>query len=293
MLNIFKSMFFSFKSSALKPLILVSVTLCGMITGSAIAAETKDWNRSNETNKNIISHQPWQQILDRYLETNTPSKVNLFRYGSVSKTDRATLESYLKMLQKTDPRNYSKAEQESYWINLYNALTVELILKNYPVKSITKLGESIFAFGPWDDNATTVAGHKLSLNDIEHKILRPIWKDPRIHYAVNCASFSCPNLSSKAFTSANTNELLENGAHAYVNHPRGVTLKKDDLLLSSIYDWYIDDFGGNNKSLLKHLKHYAEPTLKKQLEQFEKANSGDIDHDYDWSLNKPSTSSPK
>jgi len=293
MLNIFKSMAFSYKRTTLKQLILVSVALCGMMTGSAIAAETKDWNRSNETSQNVVNHQSWQLILDRYLETNAPSKVNLFRYSSVSKADRATLESYLNMLQKTDPRDYSKKEQKAYWINLYNALTVELILKNYPVKSITKLGESIFAFGPWDDEVTKVAGRKLSLNDIEHKILRPIWKDPRIHYAVNCASFSCPNLSSKAFTSPNTNELLENGARAYVNHPRGVNLKKGDLLLSSIYDWYIDDFGGDHKSLLKHLKHYAKPKLKKQLELFEQTNSGDIDHDYNWNLNEPSASSSK
>ena len=225
-------------------------------------------------------------MLDRYLVANDPSDVNLFNYKGVRKSDRAVLDNYLGAMQKLDPRSYNKAEQQAYWINLYNALTVQLILDNYPVKSITKLGESLFAFGPWDDDAAVVQGKTLSLNHIEHKILRPIWKDPRIHYAVNCASYSCPNLSAKAFTAKNTEQLLNDGAIAYVNHPRGVTVKGEDLLISSIYDWYLVDFGDNQKSLLKHLKQYAKPDLKKQLDAFN-SKRGDIEHNYDWSLNEP------
>lgn len=188
-------------------------------------------------------------------------------------------------MQDTDPRRYKKIEQKAYWINLYNALTVQLILDNYPVKSITKLGEGLFSFGPWDDPAATIRGKTLSLNDIEHKILRPIWKDQRIHYAVNCASYSCPDLSAMAFTANNTEELLEEGASAYINHPRGVGVDGDDLLLSSIFDWYLVDFGDSQETLVQHLKHYAKPALKQKLAAFER-NGGDIDHDYNWDLNE-------
>ena len=259
--------------------------LIAAVTNYSFAAETKDWLTSNNTNNAIVDHQPWQMILDKYLTSNTPSGVNLFDYKQVSSKDKRTLEKYLISLQAQDPRLYNKAVQKAYWINLYNALTVQLILENYPVESITKLGGKLFSFGPWDDEAAIVASTSLSLNDIEHIILRPIFKDPRIHYAVNCASYGCPNLSSQAYTSANIEQLLNNGAHDYINHQRAVKIEGDDLLLSSIYDWYLVDFGNNSASLLKHLKQYATDNLKQKLMTFE-IKTGDIDHHYDWQLNE-------
>mgnify|MGYP000008055026 FL=1 len=255
------------------------------VTNYSFATETKDWLPSNETNKTIVDHQLWQMILDKYLISNDPSGINLFNYKKVSSNDKQTLEKYLKNLQAKDPRSYNKAVQKAYWINLYNALTVQLILKNYPVESITKLGNKLFSFGPWDDETAKVAGSALSLNDIEHKILRPIFKDPRIHYAVNCASYSCPNLSGIAYTATNTEQLLDRGAHEYINHQRAVKVNDNDLLLSSIYDWYLIDFGDSSVSLLKHLKQYAEDNLKQKLITFE-IKDGDIDHHYDWQLNE-------
>ncbi|MFT6121996.1 MAG: hypothetical protein ACJAWS_000514 [Oleiphilaceae bacterium] len=263
----------------------LSALLLTAFTHASFATETKDWLSSDETNKTIIEHRLWQNILDKYLVSNASSGVNLFDYKQVSSIDKLTIEKYLKNLQVKDPRTYNKAVQKAYWINLYNALTVQLILDNYPVESITKLGDKFFSFGPWDDEATKVAGAALSLNDIEHKILRPIFKDPRIHYAVNCASYSCPDLSSQAFTSSNTEQLLEKGAHDYINHQRAVMFEGNDLLLSSIYDWYLVDFGDNSASLLKHLMQYAAGDLKQKLITFD-VKSDNIDHHYDWQLNE-------
>ncbi|MFT5718450.1 MAG: hypothetical protein ACI9T7_002657 [Oleiphilaceae bacterium] len=263
----------------------LSALLLTAFTHASFATETKDWLSSDETNKTIIEHRLWQNILDKYLVSNASSGVNLFDYKQVSSIDKLTIEKYLKNLQVKDPRTYNKAVQKAYWINLYNALTVQLILDNYPVESITKLGDKFFSFGPWDDEATKVAGAALSLNDIEHKILRPIFKDPRIHYAVNCASYSCPDLSSQAFTSSNTEQLLEKGAHDYINHQRAVMFEGNDLLLSSIYDWYLVDFGDNSASLLKHLMQYAAGDLKQKLIIFD-VKSDNIDHHYDWQLNE-------
>jgi hypothetical protein len=249
------------------------------------AATTQDWLPNNPKNTTLIDHNHWQIILNKYLISNDSSGVNLFDYKHVLSEDKLKLKTYLSSLQALDPRQYSKAVQKAYWINLYNALTVQLILDNYPVKSITKLGDKFFSFGPWDDEVATVAGIVLSLNDIEHKILRPIFKDPRIHYAVNCASYSCPNLSNQAYTATNIEQLLNSGAHDYINHQRAVKINDDELLLSSIYDWYLVDFGDSFASLLKHLKHYAEGDLKTKLMTFE-INSADIDHHYDWQLNE-------
>lgn len=266
-------------------LLWLSAIFIAAFTNISSATETKNWLTSNETNTTAIDHQSWQLILNKYLISNHPSGVNLFDYKQVSSKDKKTLEKYLISLQERDPRSYNKAEQKAYWINLYNALTVQLILNNYPVESITKLGNTFFSFGPWDDDAAGIAGITLSLNDIEHKILRPIFKDPRIHYAVNCASYSCPNLSGQAYTSSNTDQLLNDGAFEYINHPRAVKFDGDDLLLSSIYDWYLIDFGDNTTSLLNHLKQYASDSLKKKLMSFD-VESGDIDHHYNWQLNE-------
>ncbi len=252
---------------------------------SALANEDIDWRKSNEKNHSMIDHMAWQSILDKYLKLAKMGGVNLFDYANVGEAEKKNLQAYLHDMQSINPLNFNKAEQKAYWINLYNALTVNLILNNYPLKSITKLGESIFSFGPWDDDMAKINGVELSLNDIEHAILRPIFKDPRIHYAVNCASYSCPNLAGQAFTSSNTQQLLESGARDYVNHVRGVSFEGEDLLMSSIYHWYKDDFGGEDKSLLAHFKQYALTELKAKLIKFERSD-GDIEHSYDWALNE-------
>ena len=241
------------------------------------------WINSNEASTVIIDHTPWQSLLDRYLINNHPSGINRFDYKAVNDTDKKKLRSYLDSMQLLDPRDYNRAEQKAYWINLYNALTVELILKNYPVASITKLGESFFSFGPWDDKIANIQGKTLSLNNIEHGILRPLFRDNRIHYAVNCASISCPNLAKEAYTASNTDQLLEQGAKEYINHPRGIAFEKETLKVSSIYHWYKIDFGNKDATLINHFIKYASPELSQKLHQYQ----GDIEHDYDWALNKP------
>ncbi|KWW43455.1 Ser/Thr protein kinase [Vibrio cholerae] len=230
------------------------------------------WQASNDSNTASISHQAWQSILDRNLVQ--VGENALFRYAEVTKENKTLLNDYLDQLSKLDPREFNRQEQYAYWVNLYNALTVKLILDNYPVASITKLG-GLFSFGPWDEKVFTVAGQTLTLNDIEHRILRPIWKDPRTHYAVNCASLGCPNLQSQAFTAQNTEQLLSNAAHAFINSSKGATLNNDTLILSSIYDWFAVDFG-NKEDLLIHLAQYR-PELS--------LYSGKIDYQYDWKLN--------
>lgn len=249
---------------------------------STQAQADSTWDAADDSNTTIIDHQAWQTILDRYLASDHPSGVNRFDYASVSDADKALLNNYLDQLQALDPRQFARDVQMAYWINLYNALTIQVVLDAYPVESITGISEDFVSFGPWDDVAAEVAGQALTLNDIEHRILRPIWQDNRIHYAVNCASIGCPNLSGTAFTAANLEQQLEAAAHAYVNHERGVQFDDGDLLVSSIYHWYKVDFGNTDESLIEHLKIYANNDLKQQLEQYD----GPIDHAYDWNLNE-------
>ncbi len=178
---------------------------------------------------------------------------------------------------------YPRDEQLAFWVNLYNALTVKVILDHYPVQSIKEIDISPgwFSSGPWGKKLITIESHDLSLDDIEHRILRPIWKDPRIHYAVNCASIGCPDLGDTAFSASNVEAELSRAARNYINHPRGVTVEDDQVRISSIYKWFKDDFGGSEMAILDHLRLYAADELKHKLEKV----SGISGYAYDWALN--------
>lgn len=241
------------------------------------------WNVFDNKNKKSINHAPWQVLLDKYLVQDESLKQNLFSYKKVLPQDRDLLKNYLGFLQASDPRVYSLSEQKAYWLNLYNALTVNLILENYPVASITDIKQKFYHFGPWDDKIATIQGQQLSLNDIEHRILRPIWKDSRIHYGVNCASIGCPNLPLEVFNGKNVNAILEQAAEEYVNHDRGVLFDEGQLTLSKLYTWYQVDFGKGEAGVIRHLMKYAKPKLKDQLKKYQ----GIINYEYDWRLNEP------
>ena len=127
----------------------------------------------------------------------------------------------------------------------------------------------------------TVDGQDLSLDDIEHGILRGLWKDPHIHYGVNCASVGCPNLQPQPFTGKTVDDQLTQAAIAYVNDPRGVRVIEKRVRVSSIYSWFKEDFGNSDQGVLDHLKTYADENLKADLSMFSRING----YDYDWSLN--------
>ena len=249
------------------------------------AVELDGWNASDESNTASIDHGPWQEILQDHIDPD-PSGVNLFDYAGLaaSSSDAAKLAGYLESLEEIDPRDYSRREQFAYWVNFYNALTVKVVVDAYPVESILDIHEGIVPLtGPWGDVHANVAGQGMTLDEIEHGILRPIWRDARIHYAVNCAAYSCPNLTATAFTAANSEALLEAGAQSYVNSPRGVDVVADDFIaLSSIYDWYTEDFGGTEAAVIEHLIAYADGELAAVLRGF----PGAIEYRYDWSLNE-------
>ena len=239
------------------------------------------WEQHNPDSTDIVDHSAWDAFLQKRLSEK--DGINLLDYGGVSAEERKALDDYISALTQTDILSRNRDEQRAFWINLYNALTVQTILAHYPVESIMDIDISpgVFASGPWGKKLIKVDGEDVSLDDIEHRILRPIWKDARIHYAVNCASIGCPNLASRAFVAANTEALLEAGARAYVNHPRGAKVENGKLHVSSIYEWFKDDFGGDDDGVISHLREFADAELKAQLEGVSSV-SGD---DYDWSLN--------
>jgi hypothetical protein len=241
------------------------------------------WQKHDPANRQQIDHAAWERFLKQYLVTGDPSGIHRVRYQAVSFEDRKNLRGYLQAMQALTVSNYSRGEQRAYWINLYNAATVEMILSRFPVGSIRDINMSpgLLARGPWGAKLLSIEGEKISLDDIEHRILRPIWKDPRVHYALNCASLGCPNLQAEAYTADNTDALLEKGAREFINHPRGVAIQKGRLQVSSIYVWFQEDFGGDAEGLMEHWQDYANPRLAEALSKY----SGGLTHDYDWRLN--------
>lgn len=207
---------------------------------------------------------------------------------SASAEDRAALDRVVAGLAAERVSTLDRDRQFATWVNLYNAVTLKVILDRFPVRSIRQIrsrgtGLDPAGFiGPWKEKRVTVEGRRLSLDDIEHDILRKAFKDPRVHYAVNCASVGCPNLKASAWRADTLDQDLDAAARAYVNHPRGVSVTADGAVrVSSIYQWFKEDFGGTDAGVLAHLRRYASPELTAKLAGKTNISGGD----YDWALN--------
>lgn len=240
------------------------------------------WEAHDPASPLAIDHAAWDQFLAIYAAEDSSGVVRV-AYARVSAEDRAALAAYIARLAASPVSRLSRDVQFAYWVNLYNALTVKVVLDHYPVRSIldATLSTALLAVGPWSTKIIVVEGERLSLDDIEHRILRPIWRDPRIHYAVNCASLGCPNLPLKAIDARNREAALEAAARAYVNHPRGARIDRSRVAVSSLFIWYQEDFGGDDAGVLAHLRRHALPPLADALARVDRIADGG----YDWSLN--------
>jgi hypothetical protein len=242
----------------------------------------EQWTAHSPDDLRTIDHAPWDRLLKTYVP-DIPAGANRVAYARVTQEDRTALDGYIDRLAAVNISGHARHEQLAYWINLYNALTVQVVLAHYPVASIRDIDISpgLFSDGPWGAKLVSVEGVALSLNDIEHRILRPIWRDPRIHYGVNCASIGCPDLRPEVFTGARVEQQLTEAARAYVNDPRGVSIEDGNVTVSKIYDWFIEDFGGDEDGVIDHLLDFAKPALAVELRRIGKL----YDTSYDWSLN--------
>ena len=196
------------------------------------------------------------------------------------KNEESVLDKYLKVLEEVDSKTLSRKEQFAFYINAYNSWTIKLILSGYPgVKSIKELG-SLFK-SPWKKKICRIDGKIMTLDDIDHSILRPRFKDPRVHFAINCAAKSCPPLRSESYRVGELNKQLDEMAKAFINDNGRNRFEDHTLYVSSIFKWFREDF---NKDIISFFVKYAKGDLKGQLE----AKRGKIKVkylDYDWSLN--------
>lgn len=264
--------------------IAAALVLSSTFASTAQAAPKADlwrhWNAHNPQSNATIDHSKWQQLLDQRVHENSDG-INRVSYKQFSSGEKNQLNNYIQELAELTPSKLSRDEQLAYWINLYNALTIKVVLNHPKATSIRQMKPSFFSSGPWDDELLTIEGKLVTLNDIEHRILRPIWQDNRLHFALNCASIGCPNLSKIAYTSSNAQAQLQHAQATYLSHPRGVSLIDSKLKLSSIFAWYQVDFGENEKNL----RTYLATQLPKQAQSI-LAPENTIDYAYDWDLNE-------
>ncbi len=224
---------------------------------------------SNET----VDHSMYGEFLKKYV------KDGIVDYKGLKNNERR-LDFYLDILEKTDTNMLSRNDQFSFYINVYNAWTLKLILGGYPgLKSIKDLG-GVFK-SPWKKSICRLDGDVFSLDHIEHMILRPRYKDPRVHFSINCASKGCPPLRSEPFSGISLDGKLEESAVGFINNSSYNYLKGDTLYVSKIFEWFGGDF---NNDIIGYVKKYAKGDLKKALDK--KENKIKVKYlDYDWSLN--------
>jgi len=204
--------------------------------------------------KATVDHSLYGALLDKYVKD-----------GAVDyrgfKNDEALLDQYLEVLENIEVNSLSRDEQFAFYVNAYNAWTIKLVLSAYPgIKSIKDLG-NIFK-SPWEKKIVRINGDIITLDDVEHRILRAKFKDPRVHFAVNCASKSCPPLVSTPYRGSTLDQQLDESTRAFVNDPKSNYLKGDNLYVSKIFKWFPEDF---NSDIIGFVVQYAEGDFKRAL----------------------------
>jgi hypothetical protein len=246
-------------------------------------SETKEKNLSEKT----ILNESTTDVIEPIIEHDTPLKTfnhdkfnallkkYVSKNGNVNykgfKNDRILLSNYIQSLSENTPKNdWSKEDKLAYWINAYNAMTIDFILRHYPLKSIKDINN------PWDKRYWKLGDKWYNLNEIEHEILRKM-NEPRIHFAIVCASVSCPKLQNEVFTASNLDEQLTNATKEFLADTSKNNISENNIKLSKIFQWFSKDFKKNG-SLIDFLNQYSGIKISAKAKKTFK--------DYNWGLNE-------
>ncbi len=238
-----------------------------------IKGNSVNLNEINNSNTSTLNHEDWHTLLQKNVTDSGSVNYSGFQKNNI------LFEKYLNDLTLQPPgNNWSDKEKIVYWINAYNAFTVKLVLDHYPIKSIKDIGDGLpMINSPWDLKFFKIGEIQFDLNTIEHEILRKQFNEPRIHFAINCASISCPKLRNEAFVVEQLENQLEDQARQFINNPNKNLIKEEKMLLSKIFNWFASDFK-KEKSVIAFIQAYTDITLSENI---------DIEYlDYDWNLNE-------
>lgn len=258
---------------------MLSIIIVGYSSSILAAPKAKMigfWNDSEATSQLSIDNSKWQAILSKYVDDNHSSGVNRFNYAQVTESDKQLLIDYLNYMQQMDPRQLNPSNQKAFWLNLYNATVVSAILAK-DASSIKSLNNV------WKKKRLEVTRQPMSLDDIEHGVIRPLYNDPRIHFAITPATIGSGDILATPYTGDNVEQLLEENTKRFFNNSnKGVYIEGNKLVVSSIFKWYKSDFGGSNDGIKVFIKRYVDEDMKLKIDQIKK-----ISYQYNWELNKP------
>ncbi|WP_339736047.1 DUF547 domain-containing protein [uncultured Gimesia sp.] len=275
----------SLSRSAMRALGIMLLSLPQSHRGEAAEAIGQHWPANQQISMTQIDHSTFDRLLKKHVDAE--GMVN-YAAWKASQTDRSALQNYLKHLSRANPRaTASKQAQLAFWINAYNALTLEGIMQVYPTSSIRNHTAKVFGYNIWNDLPLVVGGKNHSLNQIEHDILRKM-NEPRIHFAIVCASIGCPKLRNEAYTMEKTDAQLTANAIDFFQHQKHFQIKptQNTIYLSSILDWFATDFGSTQSEQLRYIAKFS-PKSSRPLLTGQNVTVKYLD--YNWGLNlKPS-----
>ena len=236
--------------------LIILFTLSSCISTKGVPYKKNSDQAYSDTIKNSLDHSIWDKLL----------KQNVREDGLVAyegfKADQKILNDYVQYLSEQVPdKSWSYEEQLAYFINVYNANTIKLIVDNYPVESIKKVDATI---SPFLKNFIFIGEKEFSLADIEKGFLQKM-NEPRIHFAINCASISCPKLLREAYTAENVNELMDRAAKEFINSDKN-DISENSAKVSEIFKWYKKDFLNQSESIIDYINQYADTKINPNVE---------------------------
>lgn len=244
----------------------------------------KNWPANRRVSIDRIDHAKLDKLLHKYVDADGFVDYSAWQ---TSAADRKQLQDYLAQLSKADRRKRASHDAKlAFWINAYNAVTIEGILQVYPTTSIRNHTARVFGYNIWKELPLRVGGDEYSLEQIEHDILRKM-KEPRIHFAIVCASVGCPRLRYEAYAASKIEKQLADNATDFFSRQQNLQVKpsRKSLRVSMILDWFADDFGSTQKKRWTYLKPY----LPASAQAFAADGKTRISFlEYDWELNDQS-----
>ena len=261
--------------------ILLSLVATLAVSSVASAKESagRQWPANQQVSIDQIDHSAFDQLLKRYVDVN--GRVNYAAWHQ-SRGCRDQLTTYLANLSRANPDQQASREARlAYWINAYNAVTIEGILRVYPTKSIRDHTAKLVGYNIWKDLLFTAGDTKISLEDIEHKVLRKMG-EPRIHFAIVCASIGCPRLLNQAYVADQLQQQLAANTQDFFSRQQNLQVTGNTLNLSQIINWFGSDFGGTQQQQVQVLSRYFPPAAQQLVAS---GNYSVKFQEYDWGLN--------
>ncbi len=263
-------------------LLVLTALMCSQSFAAIEMRMIEFWNDAESASQINVDHSPLQQILQKYVAPDHPSGISRFNYNAVSDSDLFKLQQYLDYLQLLEPRQLRSAEAKAYWVNLYNAATLNMVIQANRDRNVSKVRARGLPARLWRRDIVKVVQQDLSLDDILHGIIRPIYQDHRVHYALFFCTIGGPDMPTEVLDGENNDELLSKLETQYLQQSRAVRLENGELVLSEMFESFDTDFASNRFTLINYFKQHVPEPVAEAI-----SSAVDIRYDYDWMLNAP------